>query len=306
MNTGLWDGERGRLPGFLPAGRETLPESKSADELPVRSVRHRAAREAGGYPGLRLLAREQGKSGGGRLAVLLLLPAGGAVPRGPARGRRWPTSASVGAGCWTGAPPVGGRPGSPGASFCHGWSGGPTYNLSADIVGIRPLKPGFAEVGVTPHWVGLRRAVAVVPTAGGEVRASWLRNERAPHGERAGRDRGRHPLRADAAQRRPGDHGPGSRPGWRRAAPRRPGRCDSASSGVGRPQFDVQEAGPALRRQRHAEPAARGVADQFRVARRRRQVARARKVVGEVFSPVSVGVDQQGDPERPGPPQQAK
>jgi hypothetical protein len=65
----------------------------------------------------------------------------------------------------------------PGASFCHGWSGGPTYNLSADIVGIRPLKPGFAEVGVTPHWVGLRRAVAVVPTARGEVRASWLRNE---------------------------------------------------------------------------------------------------------------------------------
>lgn len=64
----------------------------------------------------------------------------------------------------------------PGASFCHGWSGGPTFNLGAEVLGVQPLKPGFAEVAIQPHWVGLKHASGVVPTAKGEVRVAWQRD----------------------------------------------------------------------------------------------------------------------------------
>lgn len=63
----------------------------------------------------------------------------------------------------------------PGASFCHGWSGGPTYNFPAEIAGIKPLKPGFEEVEVAPHWVGLQYATATVPTRRGDVSVGWQR-----------------------------------------------------------------------------------------------------------------------------------
>lgn len=65
----------------------------------------------------------------------------------------------------------------PGASFCHGWSGGPTYNLGAEVLGVKPLKPGFAEVSVAPQWVGLGYASGIVPTAKGEVKVAWQRDE---------------------------------------------------------------------------------------------------------------------------------
>jgi hypothetical protein len=67
----------------------------------------------------------------------------------------------------------------PGASFCHGWSGGPTYNLPAEILGIKPLKPGFAEVLIEPQWVGLEHASALVPTVKGDVGVAWQRDEKA-------------------------------------------------------------------------------------------------------------------------------
>ncbi|HTE18734.1 MAG TPA: family 78 glycoside hydrolase catalytic domain, partial [Armatimonadota bacterium] len=66
----------------------------------------------------------------------------------------------------------------PGASFAHGWSGGPTYNLGAEVLGVKPLKPGFAEVSVAPQWVGLQYATGIVPTQKGDVRVAWQRDER--------------------------------------------------------------------------------------------------------------------------------
>lgn len=65
---------------------------------------------------------------------------------------------------------------SPGASFCHGWSGGPTYNLGAEVLGVQPLKPGFAEVAIRPNWFDLRHAAGVVPTVKGDVRVAWQRD----------------------------------------------------------------------------------------------------------------------------------
>jgi alpha-L-rhamnosidase len=66
----------------------------------------------------------------------------------------------------------------PGASFCHGWSGGPTYNLGAEVLGVGPLKPGWREVRVAPHWVGLSFASGVVPTPRGAVTVAWQRDAR--------------------------------------------------------------------------------------------------------------------------------
>jgi hypothetical protein len=67
---------------------------------------------------------------------------------------------------------------SPGASFCHGWSGGPTYNLPSEVLGVKPLKPGFAEVLVVPKWVGLQHASGLVPTTLGDVQVAWQRDEK--------------------------------------------------------------------------------------------------------------------------------
>jgi alpha-L-rhamnosidase len=67
----------------------------------------------------------------------------------------------------------------PGASFCHGWSGGPTFNLSAEVLGVQPLKPGFAEVAVRPQWLGLAHCSGIVPTAKGDVSVGWQRSARA-------------------------------------------------------------------------------------------------------------------------------
>jgi hypothetical protein len=65
----------------------------------------------------------------------------------------------------------------PGASFCHGWSGGPTYNFGSELLGIRPLKPGFQEVLVAPRWLGLNWASGIVPTIKGAVKVAWQRDE---------------------------------------------------------------------------------------------------------------------------------
>jgi hypothetical protein len=67
----------------------------------------------------------------------------------------------------------------PGAGFCRAWSAGPTHNLGAEVLGVKPLKPGFEEVAVAPQWVGLRYATGIVPTVKGLVKVAWQRDEAA-------------------------------------------------------------------------------------------------------------------------------
>ncbi len=64
----------------------------------------------------------------------------------------------------------------PGGSFGHGASGAPTFYLPAMVTGVRPLKPGFAEVLIAPQWLDLTHASASVPTSRGEVKAAWQRD----------------------------------------------------------------------------------------------------------------------------------
>jgi len=55
-------------------------------------------------------------------------------------------------------------------SLCHGWSAGPAAWLSAEVLGVKPKKPGFDEVEVLPHLCDLRWAEGRVPTPHGTIR----------------------------------------------------------------------------------------------------------------------------------------
>ncbi|MEW6741391.1 MAG: family 78 glycoside hydrolase catalytic domain [Planctomycetota bacterium] len=68
----------------------------------------------------------------------------------------------------------------PEGSHCHGWSAGPTYLLSAYVLGVRPTSPGFGTCVVNPSLDLLEWAEGTVPTPHGEIHV------RARHGEKRG------------------------------------------------------------------------------------------------------------------------
>jgi len=61
------------------------------------------------------------------------------------------------------------------SSHCHGWSSAPTYDLSADVLGITPAGPGYKKVRFAPHPVDVEYAQGTVPTPRGDIRAGWRR-----------------------------------------------------------------------------------------------------------------------------------
>ena len=81
---------------------------------------------------------------------------------------------------------------SPEDSWCHGWSAGPTYFLSAEILGVKPKAPGFRRFEVKPRigdltdallnrTVHLTWAKGIVPTVRGDIPVSWKRDEETFH-----------------------------------------------------------------------------------------------------------------------------
>ena len=80
---------------------------------------------------------------------------------------RWGVMLDAGATtCWENWAPT--------ASLCHAWSGGPTYDLSAEFLGVRPVQPGFATFSVRPRCVDLEWMKGIVPTPHGEIHVSWV------------------------------------------------------------------------------------------------------------------------------------
>jgi hypothetical protein len=56
-------------------------------------------------------------------------------------------------------------------SYSHGWSAAPTYLMSAYLLGVRPLEPGFSRFMVKP-WLGdLEFVEGTVPTPHGPISA---------------------------------------------------------------------------------------------------------------------------------------
>lgn len=60
-------------------------------------------------------------------------------------------------------------------SRCHAWSATPTYDLSREVLGVRPLAPGFAKFAVAPSLAGLSWAEGCYPTVRGDIPVSWHR-----------------------------------------------------------------------------------------------------------------------------------
>ncbi len=54
-------------------------------------------------------------------------------------------------------------------SDCHGWSAIPIYDLIAVIMGVRPAKPGYAEILIAPHCMELGTMEATVATCRGPI-----------------------------------------------------------------------------------------------------------------------------------------
>ena len=60
----------------------------------------------------------------------------------------------------------------PTASLCHGFSASPTYQLVNQVLGIKPLVPGFARMRFDPQMAGLKEASGAIETVKGRVSAT--------------------------------------------------------------------------------------------------------------------------------------
>jgi hypothetical protein len=58
-------------------------------------------------------------------------------------------------------------------SLAHGWSTGALPALSRWVLGIRPVRPGYADYVVDPHPGDLAWACGAVPTPAGPIRIAW-------------------------------------------------------------------------------------------------------------------------------------
>jgi hypothetical protein len=61
-------------------------------------------------------------------------------------------------------------------SLCHGWASLPAYYLFAEILGIKPLEPGFRKFSVSPKFAPMGHIQGSIPTPAGEIRAQWSRD----------------------------------------------------------------------------------------------------------------------------------
>ena len=59
------------------------------------------------------------------------------------------------------------------SSRSHAWGGTPTFDLSTEILGVRPTGSGFATFQVAPHPVDLAWAEGVVPSPHGDIEVVW-------------------------------------------------------------------------------------------------------------------------------------
>ena len=57
-------------------------------------------------------------------------------------------------------------------SLCHGWASGPTAWLSANVLGVKIIEPGYKVIRVEPHLGYLQWAEGTVPTPYGDIKLS--------------------------------------------------------------------------------------------------------------------------------------
>lgn len=65
-------------------------------------------------------------------------------------------------------------------SLCHGWSAVPLYVYYHDLLGVRPLTPGYKTFAVDPLYAAGDRLQGTLPVPGGEIRYGWTMKEGRP------------------------------------------------------------------------------------------------------------------------------
>ena len=60
-----------------------------------------------------------------------------------------------------------------GRSIAHAWSAAPAVYLKTEILGVKPVEPGYKKFTVEPHPCGLDHAEGVVPTPYGNIFVKW-------------------------------------------------------------------------------------------------------------------------------------
>lgn len=57
----------------------------------------------------------------------------------------------------------------------HAWNATPLFQLSARVLGVRPLLPGFSQFEISPHVMNLKWAQGKIPTPHGLIKLAWTR-----------------------------------------------------------------------------------------------------------------------------------
>ena len=62
-------------------------------------------------------------------------------------------------------------------SLAHSWASGPTWNMSAYLLGVKPVEPGFETWTVKPHLSDLEWSEGRVPTPNGDIDVTWSQDD---------------------------------------------------------------------------------------------------------------------------------
>ena len=60
-------------------------------------------------------------------------------------------------------------------SLCHGWAATPAVYLLSEILGIKPLSPGFRTFALSPKFAPIDFIKGTIPTPAGLIYARWWR-----------------------------------------------------------------------------------------------------------------------------------
>jgi hypothetical protein len=88
--------------------------------------------------------------------------------------REWGFMLANGPGTmWENISAATGKPTDSVPSWDHGWSSGAAPALTTQVLGVKPVAPGFAKFTVAPHPGDLQWAKGDVPTPHGTLHVSW-------------------------------------------------------------------------------------------------------------------------------------
>ena len=62
-------------------------------------------------------------------------------------------------------------------SLCHAWSSIPAFYIYAEIIGVKPVEPGFKKFEFSPKFADIDFIKGSIPTPYGDIRVQWRRKE---------------------------------------------------------------------------------------------------------------------------------